>query len=45
MIISGWFTIIAIIVLLIWVVFALTRLAERENEYDRKYGDNWKYGK
>ena len=45
MIISGWLTIIAIIVLLIWAVFTLTRLAERENEYNRKYGDSWKYGK
>lgn len=45
MIISGLLTIIAIIILFIWVVFALTRLAEKESEYDRKYGDSWKYGK
>ena len=45
MIISGLLTIIAIIVLFIWVVFALTRLAEREIKYDKKYGDTWKYGK
>lgn len=45
MIISGLLTIIAIFILLIWAVFALTRLAEREIEYDKKYGDTWKYGK
>ena len=45
MIISSLLTIISIILLSIWLVYGLTRLVEKENEYDKKYGDTWKYGK
>ena len=45
MIISGLLTIISIVLLSIWLVYGLTRLVEKENEYNKKYGDSWKRGK
>ena len=43
--IFGWLSIAMIVIFFLLLIGLLTHLNLKEKEYERKYGDSWKYGK